>query len=220
MMDGNNSCCKCVIDFKDSDVIFSCDGACVNKYHQKCLKINSTGLKTYNDCSNLKVLCDECLKDPVMTLNVTMKKILSYMCIIDERLNRQDKKLENINDALTKVDESLEITKVTEQSIVAIDERYKVDKNLNTNDKQVGLYSDVLRNKFDPVILVKPKKYQKCEETRADLNKNIDPTKLAISNVHNMPKDTIAINCKTNDEILKLKDKALKIMKYKFPMCE
>lgn len=99
-------CKKFMLDFKERDNAISCDGACDNKYHQKCWKINAAGVKAYNECQNLKMLCDECLKDPVNTLNETLKKILSYMCIIDERLNRQDRNLEQINDALSKADEN------------------------------------------------------------------------------------------------------------------
>lgn len=103
-MEQKNNCNKCSVEFKSSDVIISCNGACENKYHAKCFKLNAAGVKIYKDCLNIKILCDECLKDPVNTLNETMKKIL--LCIIDERLSRQDRNLERINEAIEKFDES------------------------------------------------------------------------------------------------------------------
>lgn len=52
-------------------------------------------------------------------------------------------------------------------------------------------YADKIKQN-DPIVLVKPKKHQKCD-TRADMTKNMDPTKIAISEVHNIPNGAIAI---------------------------
>lgn len=41
-------------------------------------------------------MCDECENNPEKTLNKTVRSILSYMCIIDERLNRQGDNIENM----------------------------------------------------------------------------------------------------------------------------
>lgn len=197
-------CAKCSIEIKDSDSAIVCDGTCANKFHTKCLKLNAASVKIFNDIANMKFLCDSCLKDPLATLSDSVKKILSFMNIIDERLNRNDRNIENLN---------INIERCMSEKEKSVSSE-KIEQN---EASEIKTYANIVKTKSnDPVVLLKPKKHQKCSETKDDLSKNIDPTTIAISNIQNMPKGVVAIKCINDDELNKFKVEAKKALSDKY----
>ena len=95
-------CKVCKKTIKSEDMV-TCDGICNTHYHFKCLEFTSSNFKFYKEQRNVKYICDECENQPDAALHKTIKKILSYMCIMDERLNRQSKNIVNINSEIEKL---------------------------------------------------------------------------------------------------------------------
>lgn len=126
------------------------------------------------------------------------------MNIVDERLNRNDRNIENLN---------INIERFMSENEKAISNERGQRNDVNIEET----YANVVKSKSnDPVVILKPKKHQKCSETKDDLNKNIDPATIAISNVQNMPKGVVAINCVNDDELNKFKDEVTKTLSDKY----
>ncbi|KAJ6642828.1 hypothetical protein Bhyg_07782, partial [Pseudolycoriella hygida] len=84
----DDSCADCDKEIRDSDKLVKCDGVCNRVFHYKCIGFNVTAYRFYCQCRNLKYICDDCTEHPDNMMNGMIKKLLSYLCIIDERLNR------------------------------------------------------------------------------------------------------------------------------------
>lgn len=122
-------------------------------------------------------------------------------------MNRNDRNIESLNINIERFISEKETTATVDSN----------NEKVVNEVVDVESYANIVKNRSnDPVILVKPKKHQKCSDTKTDLNKNIDPTKIAISDIQNMPKGVIAINCKNNDELNKFKDEATKALSDKY----
>lgn len=81
--------------------------------------------------------------------------------------------------------------------------------NQCNENAQSRKYSDVIKSKPDPVLVVKPIKEQQSKETRSEIRKAIDPVDIgiAVSQIRQVSKGGIVIGCeKTEDRnILKAK---------------
>lgn len=194
-----NVCKVCDEECSDKQERICCRGPCQNKFHWKCVGFTPAVIKFYRASNNLQFECDECRYDPAGMIGDSLQKILSFMCILDERLNRQeansDKMFKNFESLDSKI-EMLSNEKMAEKSKVS---NVPVTESFDKNVKKPV---------FDPVVLVKPKSKQKCSATRADLNKKHIPIEIAVS-VNNMPEGAIAIKCNSENEQSKLHDKAM-----------
>lgn len=134
-----------------------------------------------------------------------MSKIMSFLCIIDERLKRQEtnsdevfKHLETIKGDLQKNESEMkaELTKAT-----------KTTKGTKTP----STYADIAKNVTvpEPVVLVKPKSKQKCSATRAMLDEKRIPKQFNVKSLSNLPNGAIEIQCKNGNDLLKLHENAV-----------
>lgn len=196
-MDGEiNICVICKNAVTQDDESIKCDGTCFRKFHVKCLKFTPSFLKQYKECKNLLFNCNECVCNPIASLSETVKKMLSYMQIIDERIKRHDDQFKYAYESIELVHENMR-----ENKNLLMD---KIEKVINNSDhKQSNLVK-----KSIPMVVVQPKKSQKSVITKSELTKSIDPKSIGISDIHNIPNGGIAIDCKTRDETTKLKDEA------------
>lgn len=200
-----NICRVCKKDCSNGEERIYCGGPCHASFHAKCVGLTPVPLKLYRQSFNFIYECDECLENPYRMINVTMNKILSFMCIFNERLNRQETNCESIFKHFEALDNKLE--KYANESTA--------DTNEATNTVKNGVMTSLKPNEMakqkdlDPVVLVKPKIIQKCADTRAVIeNKNI-PVEFAIGCVKNLPKGGIEIKCKSNSDQSKLHKKAI-----------
>lgn len=196
----NGKVCKvCDKECSDKQEKICCKGPCQNDFHWKCVGFTPAVIKFYRASNNLQFECDECRYDPAGMIGDALQKILSFMCILDERLNRQeansDKMFKNFESLDSKI-EMLSNEKMAEKSKVS---NVPVAESFTKNVKKPV---------FDPVVLVKPKSKQKCSATRADLNKKHIPIEIAVS-VNNMPEGAIAIKCNSENEQSKVHDRAM-----------
>lgn len=169
---------------KEEDKV-TCDGMCEEIFHYKCIGFTTTSLKLYRECRNLKYICDECENQPDASLTKTIKSILSYLCIMDERLNRQGESINSISKEM---------------------ERKLVEVESNTKDKKT--YADTVRDKSNKsvhsVVVVQPKSNQHCNNTKHDLAQHIDPKEFNVNKVKNLKNGGLVINCDNNDNIKNL----------------
>lgn len=174
----------------------TCDGLCNTSYHSKYIGFNATTLKFYRECRNQKYICDECENHPDTALNKTLKMVLSYLCIMDERLNRQGESLANINTEIEKIANnklecSNELSEQLDNTIKEIQTDAEfVKQNNNTNVKSV--------------VIVKPKINQQCSTTKHDQSQHIDPKAFNVNNVQNLRNGGIVISCVNNENLVNL----------------
>lgn len=85
------------------------------------------------------------------------------------------------------------------------------EKMLNENKSTVGSttlikYSDVLKNKASPAVIIQPKDEQESEKTKEDIMKTIDPIddNLQFSKIKNIKNGGLLIGCRNKEENSKL----------------
>lgn len=200
-MDEKCAICDKKVNNEDEKVI--CAGSCPNIYHFKCLGFNATAFKFYKSCQNLRYTCEECDTNPEMALHNTIKSLLSYICIIDERLNRQGQlmhqmieEIGNISSHNNEKDAQL-LTKISETIAQSSEPYAGVVKAPEKNESN------------NAVVIVQPKKNQSSKTTKIDLTKSIDPTSFDIGEVRNIRNGGVVINCKSNEDINKLREIAI-----------
>lgn len=199
-------CRKCENKFKDSEEKVVCLGPCHKQFHAKCFGFTPTALKFYKECKNISFECDDCQDDPPKMINRTLDKILSFMNIFNERLNRQENKSEIISKQI------VELNSNVQKSEIEIKAELNKGNVEGRNQSHISFAEIVKKPVNDPVVIVRPKKQQKCADTRADVNKKIMPIKIALSSVNNKPDGGIEIKCKNNEDVTELHEKAMKEM--------
>lgn len=201
-MDGN-LCKVCNKECEEKSDKIRCRGPCQRSFHWKCAEFTPAVIKFYRTSNNLRYECDDCRFDPEGMIGDSLQKILSFMCILDERLNRQEAN----SDKMFKNFENLD-SKIQVPSNEKMAETNKLTNVVNACTAE-SFTKTVKKPVIDPVVLVKPKSKQKCSATRADLNKKQIPIEVAES-VNNMPEGTIAIKCNSEEGQSKVHEKAMK----------
>lgn len=182
-----------------------CMGPCHKRFHAKCVGFTPVSYKFYKECDNLYYECDECSNNPNKVISATLDKILSFMSILNERLNRQETNCDTMFKHFETLHSNLE--KYASESKADI-EKAAVTVN---NGSNTSSYNEIAKpTVLDPVVLVQPKTIQKCTATRADLDKKNIPNEIAIDCVNNLSKGVIEIKCKNNSEQSKLHEIASK----------
>ena len=106
IMDDNVNCAICnKLIHPQIDETVKCNGSCFKRFHAKCLKLTTSFLKQVRECKNVFVNCDDCAVNPIMSLNETVKKMLSYLQIIDERIKRHDEEFKIVNEEINTMNE-------------------------------------------------------------------------------------------------------------------
>lgn len=207
-MEEEITCKLCDKKFKESDELIICNGPCDNKVHPKCVGFNTTTLNFYKECDNLIYECDTCQKNPIRMMNRSVKKLLSFMCIFNERINRQEINSETIFKRLDGITESFLDLKVEIKSEIK-----KVTDSVTDNDDKMNktiTYAKAVKSiMVEPVVLVKPKKNQKCADTRDELNRKVLQNVDNVKGVNNIPKGGIEIKCNSNEDRSNIQKKAM-----------
>lgn len=195
----------CAKELKSDEETVFCMGPCHKKVHSKCVGFTPTALKFYRQCKNLSYECDDCLDDPNKQINETLSKLLSFMCIVDERLNRQETNSERLIEQIATISSVIQNNK--------IELKTEIDK-LTVNDRvtESTFVEAEKKTSHEPAMIIRPKKHQKWTVTRDDINKKIIPNNFALSSVNNMSKGGIQITCKNNEDLKKIHEKAMEVM--------
>lgn len=205
-MENKNICKLCDKECSDDTEKIFCEGPCQKKFHSKCIGFTPVSLKFYRTSDNLIFECSDCRDNPYRMLNVTLNKMLSFMCIFDERLKRQEtncesmfKQFETINCNVQKCENEM-IAEINKATVTVIEATKKSSSNAAIVKTTVP----------DPIVLVQPKTKQKCSATRAMLDEKNIPKQIEIQSVKNLPNGGVKIQCKSGSELLKLHEDAVK----------
>lgn len=196
-----NKCASCDLTLKGE--ILKCEGLCNKIYHAKCVNCTTTNFKFIEQSTNIIFRCDECMLKPDVMIYETMKKILSFMCMTDERMNRLEKSNEKLCKEMVYINESVK----------RMSEHIVMDKDSEINGKQLESYASVTKNKYDEAVVIKPKKNQGSDVTRSEMNgKLLIPHSVNISGVKNIPKGGVVINCNNQSDVKIIEDEVNKKM--------
>lgn len=196
-------CASCDLTLKGE--ILKCDGLCDKMYHAKCVNCTPNNFKFIEQSKNIIFRCDECMLKPDVMIYETMKKILSFMCMTYERMNRQERSNEQVCKEIVHSNESLK--QINEQIVMG------KDKGNEINGKQIESYASVTKNKYDEAVVIKPKKNQGSEVTRTEINGKLAiPQSITISGVKNIPKGGVVINCNNRSDVKIIEEEANKKM--------
>lgn len=201
MESGKKICkvCNKACDIK-AERIF-CMGPCHRDYHAKCVGFTPAPLKFYRESSNLFYECEDCSENPSRMIGVTLDKILSFLCILDERLSRQEAKCELICEQFEKVNDYLQKYVAESRSEITKTKMVANDDTMSTETVKTAVP--------DAVVLIRPKKMQKCSDTRAILGEKNISTQHAIQSVNNLRNGGVEIRCKEKNDLQKLHKKAM-----------
>lgn len=208
----HQKCIKCDKEFKEGEEIIKCTGLCNKRFHPKCIGFTPTTVKFYKECENLMYVCDQCQNGPLQSMNLTLKKLMSFMCIFNERLNRQEINSETMFKQFDLVNQNIENLAAEIKSEIAHLSNVNMNSTIIPNTTITSdTYAEVTKKRMiEPVVLVKPKKTQRCNDTRADLNSKGVSDEFQISSVNNIPKGGLEIQCNSAEEQKKVHDKVTK----------
>lgn len=167
--------------------VVKCDGVCNRSAHARCIKITKTVHKALQEIDNLSYVCDICSKDTCKAINAKLNKIMSMICIYDERVTRNEKNMDNL------VEQIGELKALVNQKVVP--ESVENVEIISTNRKSKTYAEKVKMCNNDSVLMVKPKKPQNSSATETDLKNLIDPTKIKFNNLKKLPNGCLAIEC-------------------------
>lgn len=212
MDDEDKKCSKCDKEIKEGEENIKCTGLCKNLFHPKCIGFTPTTLKFYKECDNLIYVCEQCQNSPLYQINLTLKKMMSFMCIFNERLNRQEINNETIFKQFDIVNNNLE--KIANEIKTEIAQTTNINANStlipNTSINSESFAEITKKPLIEPTVLVKPKTTQRCNDTRADLRSKGVADEFQISSVNNIPKGGLEIKCKSAEQQKKIHEKVSK----------
>lgn len=177
-------CWKCNENILSADKM-KCDAICGRFVHARCIKITKTVLKAWQEIDNFLYVCDECNSDSFKAINVKLNKILSVICIYDERVARNEKNVSNLVDQIGDLKLLLNAGNNKDGKEVT-----------NTDNKKIKTYAEKVKMKNnESVVLLKPKCTQNSNDTENDLKKAIDPKMVKFQNIRKFPRGGLAIEC-------------------------
>lgn len=189
-------CGKCTYKIKTLSI--SCDGFCNQKYHLKCAKGSYQNAKFVAECENYKFYCDECIKNPeTMMVNKSVKNTLRFMCMLDERMKRQEISNENV----------LKQLECLNSIVKQICDSMQSGTNIHESNK-IETYASVTKNYPNECVVIKPKTKQKNTATRSEMNKKLTKP-VNVCNVKNVSNGGVLIKCKSVDDSQKIKDEVM-----------
>lgn len=177
-----NICTTVITSRKPS---LKCSGLCNNEYHVSCIYNGTVDLLgILNKINGLSWKCTECTERCSLINEHNLSEIIEN----------------KVANALSQISAQFELfkneffQKFPPTNSAAVDQPMK--------------YSDVVRNKTEPAIIVKPKNpEQQNSQTRTDIMQQINPVdvNIQLSKIKNVKNGGLLISCKTKDENEKFK---------------
>lgn len=174
------NCTLCVNQISRSRPGVFCDG-CKNGFHAVCITKTADIIQLLNTIPGLSWKCSDCTKN----------------CILLNSANLQNMMESKLNDAVSSLK--------TEINLIKLDVCRSTEIEGPTHPLK---YSDVLKDKSQPVILIRPKDNKQLHsQTKADILTNINPCEenVQLTKVVNAKDGGIIIACKNKDDNEKLK---------------
>jgi flagellar motor switch/type III secretory pathway protein FliN len=170
------TCDKCNQSFGKVDEVLHCSGSCGKKFHVACTSVGRTLYQSIKLNLNLRFFCDGCVNF-MNNFGAKIDLIYEHLLKNDERIGEQSVKLNEINNGIA----SFQVKSNAGEKKETYAEKLKLGKN-------------------EPVIVIKPKdSNQKGKDTRMDVQKKIDPSKVPIKELRNVAKGSVVIECRNAD---------------------
>lgn len=187
-------CGRCDEELETKDECFDCD-SCMARYHLNCCGVSKSELKARKTSTCLRLYCTSCFS--LFTSGVVSKvdELLKFVHKID--LFNQETKSTKDNDAA--VIQSI-MTKINQMDEKVTSIESGMAKTTPTS------FANVLKTgNVNPVVIVKPKKKQKCAETLNEINRNINKKDLNVCKTRNTRDGAVILSCESTNETMKAK---------------
>lgn len=162
---------------------------CKKQHHVACISASSELINLLKEIKGLSWKCDECLENCILIQSGEINNFLNEK--VDKSLSALDDKLTSFKSEISNL-----VSKNTSLSTDA--------KNVSSQPS----YSDVLKNKTQPAVIILPKNPdQSISKTKCDLMSQINPanSELQLSRVKNVKNGGMVIGCQSREENEKLR---------------
>ena len=183
--------CLTVIDGKSSSV--PCSGVCNKRFYLQCVDMTATILKYLNSVSGLSWKCKECDRNCFPIDHTGLNKFLE---------GKHTELLNNLNSVFDTL--KSDFKKVTEENM-------QVLRKSESDNVIPPPHSQILKNKTQPAIIVKPKNtVQTATLTKSDIKANISPleSQLSLTKVKDTQSGGVSIGFSSKDEKQRFKERA------------
>ena len=181
-------CGECLGAINDNNLSVLCAGVCSKRFHTSCVNISPELFRQFKHVPGLSWKCVNCDRMCFSVDHVGLQGFLERK--YDEMLNNLNSVFDDLKNKFLEIAES----KLSAEKPNVVEETVK--------------YSDLLKNKTQPAVIVMPKnKVQTAIKTKTDINKNINPvdSQLTIAKVKNVKEGGILVGFSSKEENLRFK---------------
>uniref|UniRef100_A0A1A9WQ64 Uncharacterized protein n=1 Tax=Glossina brevipalpis TaxID=37001 RepID=A0A1A9WQ64_9MUSC len=155
----------------------------------------------YSTVEKNRVLLKEYKDECQIALKSNESKIGNMLDIFESKILAKLSKFENVIERSNVCDSKLQ--EAAESNVKGVKRLTELAGQMKSKSSFAEVVKIPLIKTSAPLIIIKNK--QKCEVTKADLNKNVDPKKLNISGVRNRNNGVVVVDCCGDDEREKAK---------------
>lgn len=220
-------CCVCNKDIDNFDSI-KCDGPCGKNYHVTVCAgkgVTPTFVKSKQENYRIKFYCSVCQNDKLVAIAHHLNNIEKMMELLDGRSQKQQNELDELrklcsNNHETSTKEIQSTEKEIKDTIQGDTQKIQDDlkkmsenvksikdemKNTKPSEKKVKTFAEIMQSSAKSTVILKPKKSdQSSSTTKTELQKKISPADIAVSNMRNISRGGIIIECKDKEASDKL----------------
>ena len=179
-----HSCGTCLGAIDPDEVTFvRCNGTCDKIFHPTCVNIPSELLRHLRSFPGLSWKCADCNRKCFCIDQVGLNTILN---------EKYTEMLQNLNTVFADL----------KTGFLKIAETKLSESKSPTTSSEPMPYSDILKNKTQPAILIKPKTTQTAVKTRVDLKENISTVdmQLSLSKVKSMKNGDMLVGFNSKED--------------------
>ncbi len=196
-------CGSCMGAIESTAPSVYCSGICDRRFHPDCINIESDLYKYLNVISGLSWKCSDCTRKCFSIDQAGLNKFL------DVKYSEMSKSLNSMFDNL-----KAEISQLVKEKA----------KSEPVKEEQPGSsYSNILKNKTQPAIIVKPKdSNQPVSVTKSDIKSKINPigSQFSLSKVKNIKDGGILVGCSSKEDNARFKKIAVENLSEKYDVLE
>ena len=192
-----NNCGSCLGAIRADTPSILCSGVCSKRFHSYCVDVPGPVVGYLDSCSGLCWKCSDCNKKCFVVDSEELNRVLK---------EKYSELINSLNDTFS--DLKANFLKIADN---------RLTQDLHNVSEKKPSFSDVMKNKTQPGVIIKPKnKEQDVVATKTALSNKINPaeTNLSISKVRGMKDGSLLIGCASKDDNARFK----KIVRINFLM--
>lgn len=188
-------CGRCDEELETKDECFDCD-SCAARYHLTCCGVSKAELKARKTSKCLRLYCTSCFS--LFTCGIVSKvdELLKFIHKMD--LFNQESKLTKYNDNALLQSIMTKINNVEERIT-------SIEYGMANSNTPTSFANIVKKGNVNPVVIIKPKKKQKCADTLEEITKNINKKDLNVCKTRNTRNGGVVLCCENTSETMKAK---------------